>query len=361
MQTRLYSHIAMLGSAPETRGSIAAVVEGYRTHGLFKRWPIRYIATSSDGSLVQKAALLARAVHEFGALLAQKRRAVVHVHAAAGAGFWREAAFMSAAFAAGCPVVLQLHGRGFEPSIRWFLERAALVCVPCESMRGWVRSVTRNVDVVLAPPPVALTVTAVSAKPNLVLFLGRLEAKKGIYDLLDAIAGVRAALPDVRLVCAGDGDRIGVARYAERLGIADAVKFTGWVGPSGKRALLESAAVYALPSYSEGIPMSLLEAMAAGVPAVASPVGGIPEVLTDGVSGLLAAPGDVATLTRLLRKLLIDRKLGTRIGAAGRETVRLRFSPERALPCLEQIYADVGLRSYADPARPIEADFRKAA
>jgi glycosyltransferase involved in cell wall biosynthesis len=362
MQTRLYSHIAMLGAAPETRGSIAAVVESYRAHGLFKRWPIRYIATSSDGSLVQKAALLARAVQEFGALLAQKRRAVVHVHAAAGAGFWREAAFMSAAFAAGCPVVLQLHGKGFEPSIRWFLERAALVCVPCESMRGWVRSVTRNVDVVLAPPPVAVTVTAVSAKPNLVLFLGRLEAKKGIYDLLDAIAGVRAAVPDVRLVCAGDGDRIGVARYAERLGIADAVKFTGWVGPSGKRALLEHAAAFALPSYDEALPVSLIEAMSAGVPVVATPVGGIAEVVADGASGFLVAPGDKTNLERALRRLLIERQVAARLGAAARETARARFAPERALSVLENIYQSLGVNASDGPApRLREVPLRKAA
>src|SRR2546421_11956509 len=165
MHTRLYSQIAMLGAAPETRGSIATVVEGYRAHGLFKRWPISYIATSGDGSLAAKGLLFAKAVHEYGALLAQPRRMVVHVHAASGAGFWREAAFMGAALAAGCPLVVQLHGNGFDPSIRWFLERAALVCVPCEASRTWVKSVARNVDVVLAPPPVAVAVPELPAKP----------------------------------------------------------------------------------------------------------------------------------------------------------------------------------------------------
>src|SRR5437899_9280286 len=217
---------------------------------------------------------------------------VVHVNASSCAWFWREATFIGAALAAGCPLVLQLHGNGFDPSIRWFLERAALVCVPCEASRTWVKSVARNVDVVLAPPPVAVAVPELPAKPNLVLFLGRLEAKKGIYDLLDAVAGLRAAVPDVRLVCAGDGDRIGVARYAERLGIADAVKFTGWVGPSGKRALLEHAAVFALPSYKETLPASLIEAMGAGIPVVASPVGGIPELVVDGATGFLVGAGD---------------------------------------------------------------------
>src|SRR5947199_9236892 len=110
--TRLYSSIAMLGVAPETRGSIAAVVESYRANGLFKRWPIQYIATSGDGTLAHKGVLFAKATRHFATLLAQHRRMVVHVDAAAGAGFWREAAFMGAALAAGCPLVVQLHGNG---------------------------------------------------------------------------------------------------------------------------------------------------------------------------------------------------------------------------------------------------------
>jgi glycosyltransferase involved in cell wall biosynthesis len=199
------------------------------------------------------------------------------------------------------------------------------------------------------------------AKPaNMVLFLGKLEASKGIFDLLQAVAALRSAVPDVRLVCAGDGERVAVARLAEGLGIADAVKFTGWVGPSGKRALLESAAVLALPSYDEALPLSLLEAMSAGVPAVVSPVGGIPEVVVDGVSGLYVAPGDVATLERLLRRLLIDRGFAAAIGAAARESARLRFAPERALPRLEEIYASAGVARSPAPRTGV-TDLKKAA
>jgi glycosyltransferase involved in cell wall biosynthesis len=176
------------------------------------------------------------------------------------------------------------------------------------------------------------------------------------------VSALRGAVPDVLLVCAGEGDRAAVARYAERLGIADAVKFTGWVGPSGKRALLESAAVFALPSYDEALPVSLLEAMAAGVPAVVSPVGGVPEVVVDSVSGFFAAPGDIATLQRLLKKLLLDRRLGVRIGAAARESVRLRCSPERALVRLGELYAGLGLRAFGEAPAPLqEARAPKAA
>jgi glycosyltransferase involved in cell wall biosynthesis len=162
-------------------------------------------------------------------------------------------------------------------------------------------------------------------------------------------------------VCAGEGDRVGVARYAERLGIADAVKFTGWVGPSGKRALLEAAAVFALPSYDEALPVSLIEAMSAGVPPVVSPVGGIPEIVQEGISGVFVAPGDKAGLERRLKRLLLDRALAERIGAAARESARLRFAPERILARLEEIYAAAGVTRIGATELPQAATLKKAA
>lgn len=368
----MITRLLMLGAAPETRGSIATVVDAYRTHGLFKRWPITYVATHGAGAASQRASVALKGAGEFASLLAQHRRAMLHLHTAPFASFWRDSAYVLAAIAARCPVILHLHGGEFDrfydasstPSrsaIRFMLEHAACVAAPSQKVVSWIRSVAPEARAAALPNPVTIPRIEEGARPNLIVFLGRLEPAKGIFELLEAVSLLREAVPDVRLACAGDGNRLAVARYAERLGISDAIKFTGWIGPSGKRALLESAAVFALPSYAEGMPVGLLEAMAAGVPAVASPVGAIPEVVVDGVSGFLVAPGDVATLSRLLRKLLIDRALGARIGAAGRETVRLRFSPERALPKLEALYGELGLRCAAEPARPAPADLKKAA
>ncbi len=357
-----YRLLIMLGAAPETRGSIAAVVDAYRAHGLFKRWPIEYIPTHSAGPLARRGSLAPRALGRVLALVAEHRRVVLHVHTAPRGAFWRDTMYLSVAATIRCPVILHLHGSGFQAFydacgtgaralVRLALERAAWVAAPSQQLATWVRSVSPSASATFLPNPVSIPQSAgdSSARQNMILFLGRLAPRKGIFDLIDALSEIRPAVPDVRLVCAGEGSRVAVARYAEKLGVADAVKFTGWVGPSGKRALLENAAVFALPSYAEGMPMSLLEAMAAGVPAVAAPVGGVPEVVADGVTGYLAAPGDVSTLARLLRKLLLDRALAAKVGAAGRETVRLRFAPERALPRLEQAYADVGMNLQLAP------------
>ena len=363
--------VVMLGAAPETRGSIAAVVDAYRSHGLFRRWPVDYVATRGAG---RRPDVALRAAARFAALLARSPGAVVHIHASARAGFWRDCAYAGVALALRCPVILHLHGGELEAffdalggpakaAVRGLLERCELIAVPSQRLAGFLRTVSPHIRTASLPHPVPMPMPAPqdAPRPSLILFLGRLEPHKGIFDLLEAVAKVRAAVPDVRLVCAGEGSRVAVARYAEHLGIAEAVKFTGWVGPSGKRALLESAAVYALPSYAEGMPMGLLEAMAAGVPVIASPVGGMPEVVVDGVTGFLAAPGDVATLERLLRRLLLDRALGARVGAAARETVRLRFAPERALARLEALYAGLGVQPLAAPRRAVEPDLHKAA
>jgi glycosyltransferase involved in cell wall biosynthesis len=356
------ARLVMLGAPPETRGSIAAVVETCRQCGLFRRWPIRYVPASNR--LALKAA---RSVVEELA----RGRAAVHAHVAVR-GFWRSAALLAPAFALRAPVLLQLHGAGFErfyddcgplarAAITAMLEKAAGVLVPTEAMRAWVRSVAHNAHAVYLPVPVLLESAAKDpAKPNMVLFLDRMSAENGIFDLLEAVASLRGKLADVRLVCAGDGERVAVARYAESLGIADSVKFTGWVGPSGKRALFESAAVLAAPAYDAALPMSVLEAMAAGVPVVASAVGGIPEAVVDGVTGFLVAPGDSASLARVLRKLLAEREAGAAVAAAARESVRLRFAAERALPRLEEMYRALGLAETGAPSGP-QADLRKAA
>lgn len=358
--------LIMLGATPGAPGAIAATVEAWRAQGLLERWPSEHLAVHGESASTRKA------LQELAMLLARERRALLHLHAS-GSDFWRASAFMAAAAAARSPVILQLHGSDFAGAyeragttlrmvMRMAFEHASRVIAPSERLARWVTSECRSARVVHVPPPVpqAAIGAPLHERPRLVLFLGRLEARRGTFELAEAVAALRGEVPGLRLVYAGEGERTELAHHAQRLGIADAVKFTGWVGPSGKRALLEGAAVLAAPSYADGLPMGVLEAMAAGVPVVTSAVGGVLEALSDGVSGLLTAPGDTATLTRQLRRLLLEPQTAARIGAAARETARLRYSPERSAARLEEVYAEIGLTTLVTAA-PREPDMRQAA
>jgi len=374
MREPRYARLIMLGTAFDTRGGIAAAINVYRAQGLFERWPIEYVPTHCDGGAVRKLLTAVKALLRVIVLLARHRRVVMHVHSASRASFWRKSIFMAIGMAAKCPVIFQLHGGGFEHFyeaqcgkagrriIRSVLDRTTCIIVLSERWRAWITRVTENQRVVCIPNPVAATGQPPGSKrENLVLYLGRLERSKGIFDLLDTICGLRGRVPDLRLICAGEGNLQSAARYAKRLGIDDAVRFTGWIGPTEKQSLMRRAAVLVLPSYAEGLPMSLLEAMASGLPVVATAVGGIPDVVTDGLDGFLFTPGDTATLQRLLCRLMHEPKLGMRIAMAARETVRLRFAADRVAVQLDQIYAGIGLTGSAGARACMPRPLREAA
>lgn len=353
---REYARVIMLGTAFDTCGGVAAVVNAYRAQGLFRRCAIEYIATHRDGGALRKLATAARALRVFVWTLIKDGPAVLHVHVASHASFRRKAVFMALGMLAGCPVIFHLHGGGFRRfyesecsaagrrAIRFFLDRAACVVVLSARRQAWLSQVTANPRIVRVPNPAPEPAGHSGARSrHTVLFLGRLSRDKGVFDLLEAFGPLRATLAQARLVCAGDGDRAAVAAHAARLGIADAVELPGWAAEAEKRALMDRAALFVLPSYVEGMPMSLLEAMAHGLPVLATDVGAIPDVVSDGVDGFLFAPGDCARLEQLLRAVLTDPALAARVGAAARATVRRRCGAEQVLGRIEAIYAGVGL------------------
>ena len=148
-------------------------------------------------------------------------------------------------------------------------------------------------------------------------YLRHLGVRKGSYDLISAIAELEPAVRDLlHVTLAGDGEVTQVRAAAEPLGAAVTVR--DWAGPAERDELLAAAEVLALPSYDEGLPMALLEAMAAGLVPLTTPVGGIPEAITDGVNGLLIPPGDVPALASAFTRLVEDPALRTALSDGAR-------------------------------------------
>ena len=357
--------------ATGARGGIVSVIEAWRAFGLFERWPIECVATHCEGGRLRKAWVALKALARVAGALARRGPVVLHVHSACDASFWRKSVFMALGFATGCAVVFHLHGGRFvefyekecgplgRSVIRFFLSRASCIVVLSEGWARWVRStigeMRGNPRIVCVPNPVRVGAPRrAQRRCNSILFMGLLTPAKGLPELVEALAILRRRFPDAQLVCAGQGDGAFLSAHARRLGVADAVFFPGWLDGEAKEAWMARAAVFALPSHAEGMPMSLLEAMAAGLPAVASAVCAVPEVLEDGVNGLLVSPRDPAGLARALGRVLEDPQLAARLAGAARDTVRRRFAGGAVLAELEQVYASLGLeprlRSAAAPA-----------
>lgn len=158
--------------------------------------------------------------------------------------------------------------------------------------------------------------------------LGRLAEIKRQDDLLRAFAAVRKEIPDAHLLVVGDGPlRPYLGDLACTLGVADAVRFTGY--REKPQEYLRAMDVFALTSRSEGMPLSVLESFASGVPVVASAVGGLPEMIDPGRTGLLFPPGNVTALAAALTGLLVDKAARERLAREARRVVVERHGLER--------------------------------
>jgi len=349
----------MAGTDPAGNGGIATVIRGYFDAGLADQWPLIFLVTHRSGGAATKLATWAAAWLRLAWLLARGRCGLLHLHASSRSSFWRKWTFHLLGRLGGVPVVWHVHGGEFEKFfaaectpwqqriVRRSLEAAFRVFSLSPQWRSRLQSIAprAHIAVVRNGVPACPAQTIMQRRPGMVLFMGRLSKGKGLFDLLEAFQRATPDLPGARLVIAGDGDPAEVLACARKLGIGAQVELRGWIAGATKHAELARACVVALPSYAEGFPMVLLEAMVLATPAIATPVGGIPDLIQDNETGMLVAPGDVDGLAAALRRLLSEPALAARLGTAGQQAVLRDYSVKRALACLGETYAAAGIEA----------------
>jgi glycosyltransferase involved in cell wall biosynthesis len=348
----------MLGTSPDVRGGISTVVRGYEEGGLFQRFDVRYVVTHVDGGVLAKAFVAARAYVRALVALCTLDAPLVHIHLASRASFWRKSVLCGLAILFRRPYVLQVHGGEFSKFyeqecgvfakwlVRTLLERAGFTIALADLWRVALARIApqARIRVLYNAVPIPASVPRIAgSEQQRVLFSGRLGKRKGTLDLIQAFARIAPRFPGAELICAGEGNVAEAKRLAAELGIADRVSCPGWLSREGMRTQLARATVYALPSYAEGVPMALLEAMSWGVPVLTCPVGGIPEVVQSDYNGLLVTPGDVDAIERALTKLLSSSATRVRLGHAARMTITEKFSLDGAIAALAAIYREFGV------------------
>jgi glycosyltransferase involved in cell wall biosynthesis len=299
-----------------------------------------------------------------GAVLAQRLRAAgtqhLHNHFANSSC----STAMLAAEIAGIPFSVTMHGPAifFEP--HWWridvkIARAAFTACISHFCRAqgmifadqthWDRM--RIVHCGVTPSLYAPAPDHVPGKR--LIFVGRLAAIKGVAVLLEAFARIRQTHPDASLTLVGDGpERKALEATAARLGIADAVDFAGYLSQSQVADRLSRADIFALPSFAEGVPVVLMEAMASRLPVIAPRVAGVPELVEDGVSGFNVSPGDADMLTARIDALLSDPALRASMGEAGRAKVAAEFDQTAEAAWLKRLIAGAHAGALPDGLRP---------
>jgi glycosyltransferase involved in cell wall biosynthesis len=298
-------------------------------------WPgfhIRFAASRGGGHLLLSPFFLAVFLLRLVLMRFARRLDVVHINLASRASTYRKLMIAGLCRRLGTPYVLHLHGGDYETfwdsQPRWMarmiykmFDRAARIVV---LGRVWQAAIARRVPTAAGRIVIVPNASARPALPHRVgggevhvLFLGRLIAYKGLPQLLEALDRLRD-LPGWRATLAGDGDVEGTAAVLAEKGLADRVALPGWVDTDTVAELIASADILVLPSLIENLPLSVIEGMAAGLAVVASRVGAVEDIVSNGETGLLVEPGDADGLTAALARLIGDPGLRQRLGQAAR-------------------------------------------
>lgn len=348
--------VLMIGPGRNVMGGISTVVNSYFDLKLNERVELRYIASMEDGNKIKKLWVALTAYLEFRKCL--KDFDIVHVHMAAQASFTRKSVFIRLAKKAGKKIIIHQHAGDFDDyffkqsdeakrqQIKEVFAMADRVIVLSEEWADFFgKHVCDEKRIEIIYNGVVIPNYEKSDYTDLnVLFLGRLVEQKGTYDLLKVIPDVLKRIPNARFFFAGDGEVERCKELAEKTGIADNVSFLGWIRDTEKEEYLKKCSTFVLPSYYEGMPMSVLESMSYGLATISTNAGGIPQIISQGIDGYRVEAGDLKELETTLVRVLVSSNEKRILGQAARKKIVERFNAERNIDLLCTLYQEVGIR-----------------
>lgn len=329
-------------------GGIAAVIRSYEHYieGL------NYLVSAKWSNFVVKASYALYAyIRLWQLLISDNKIKIVHLHTSSDASFWRKSLYLHLAKGHHRKVIMHIHASRFKDfyenskrkeNIVRNLKTADRLIVLSESWRDYFVSIGVDAGKIIVLHNITDYPIIVKErrddKTTKFLFLGEIGERKGVFDILRGIAQHKSELNGkIVLKIGGNRNEGMLQKTIHDNGLEDMVKFEGWVAGEKKRELLNWADVFILPSFNEGLPISILEAMSYGCPIISTPVGGIPEIVADGKNGTLVTPGNAEEIvSAMLRYVDHPDKIETE-GERSKEVVRT-YLPDFVMEQLKEVY-----------------------
>lgn len=357
--------VLVVGPGEELTGGMASVVAqtlalAYEGEFAPQLLPLT-VSTDDQENLRNRIGRHVRQIGQLSRSIRAFRARIVHIHTCSGFSFFRSLADLLTARRAGCRTVLHIHGAKFAAffersiwaqrlAIRWALEAADVVIALSAGWKRELQAMAPRANIAIVENAVASPATSapVQRPPHAgcrFLLLARMDVWKGIIDLLDACQRLKEGATQFEIVLAGPpgsaGDAITLRREILERDLFGCVRYVGTVQGLSKDHLLRWADVYIQPSHHEGLPISLLEALAYNLPVVATQVGAIPEVIEAEREGLLVPPKRPDLLAEAMRRVAADGNLRCTMAEQSRQLAAARFSLQRLERDLLQIYRNL--------------------
>ena len=302
-------HIITLGTTQ--LGGIDSVIKGYEQDGLYEGINYTRISSHTGKSKLNDLFAFVGAFFTVLFFLIKDKGVILHCHMSFNGSFWRKYTFMVLARVFNAKSIIHLHGSEFkdfyaksspkkQKTINNLITGVDEFIVLSDSWDDFIYSVSGRRCTVINNY-VDIEKTDGQRGTNQMVFLGALIKRKGVYDLIEACAKLTE---DYTLHLCGSGEDEKVAEFINTKNLTDKVVMHGWIDSEQKRTLLSECNLFVLPTYNEGLPMVIIEAMACEIPILTTPVGAIPEVIIPSETGYLFTQGNVDELVTALKTAL---------------------------------------------------------
>jgi len=334
----------MVGPAISANGGIAKVIEYYSNYQEFwKNQDVFLVESHNNGTKLEKVKILFKSLSLF--LTKVKNAKIVHLHFAGGMSANRKLIFYYLSRLFGLKVVSHLHTSiiGSSNNINWSFKTmvkksdSVIVLSPI-LMKELNKKVAKREYKVLNNPSQGF-ISSSSEKEKIILFAGRLQKGKGYHDLINSLKLVKS-LRGYRVIIAGSGEIDHANELITRLDLKN-IETVGWVESKEILEIFKRSKIFILPSYREGFPISIIDALSNKCAIITTPVGGIPDFLKDGETCLFFKSGDICTLAHLIEKLINDEELRTNLAENGFKLARTSFDLKKITEELTKIYSDL--------------------
>lgn len=341
----IFDKILFIGPDLNGRGGIVSVLRAYRdTLPTF-----HFISTNSHRGLIPGLLNFARTLVALPFIRIFRPYTTLDIHGSNGKSWSRKHLIINLGHLLGYKIVFHMHGgklrkhvaeKGTEFYMKSFRKCHHVVFLT-EAWTTYAQQVLGCTNAVtlmnIVPTPTMVKQPHADGAPISLVYLGYIYKEKGIFDLLDVVAANRDRWRGkLTLTIGGQWNEDRVLNFIKDNQLDEMVKFVGWVSGDAKAKILSTSDIFILPSYYEGLPISVLEAMSYAMPVITTPVGGIPEVVTDGVEGTLFTPGDKGAMAQAIGRYLDNTNLIAEQGCAALEKSQ-EFSPSRITAQLSQI------------------------
>lgn len=354
-------NILMVGSALSVRGGMTTVVESFLRNKFDRNIRIIYVPTHIESHLVIKMLYFSLALIKIIYVLMFKRISIVHIHLSEKGSFLRKYIIFNLSRIFKEKIVIHMHGAEFKEfysegnknqknRIKKMLKTSAVVLVLGESWNKFVKEIDNSINTYILRNSVRYPNEKVKfdGKNINILFLAVVIKRKGIFDLIKAAKLIEDDDElkhfNIKFIIAGSGAEENIVKKdVEKLNLKKYFCFKGWVDKNEKKALLNSSQLFVLPSYNEGLPVAILEAMSYGLPIISTNVGSISDAVKNNFNGFVIEPGDIETLSKKIKKCILDRSLYDKFSTNSKELVKNYYNEKKYFKEVEELYSKISM------------------